>query len=217
MGVDLVCKIIDSLHCREGPIILYPIIRICLVGNLLKPNLRKIGQGGSILLWFPHKPKTGQMLFYLLCYLNPDGQTWPQRICLEPGSGALYLLFTFSCHISWTLLFTQYPEKKNFPKRWQELMTVRFSCKRKEVSYLKRANPFFLVFFSVSSTDSSVFFFPLLFFSFFFPLVFFFFPSSASRSWREELLAGVSWPELCSDRSSSGESEHRDGGRHWTQ
>lgn len=95
-------------------------------------------------------------------------------------------------------------------------LSGRFSFKREEVSYLKRANPFFLVFFSVSSTDSSVFFFPLLFLSFFFPLVFFF-PSSASRSWREELLAGVSWPELCSDRSSSVESEHRDGGRHWPQ
>lgn len=75
--------------------------------------------------------------------------------------------------------------------------------------YLKMPNPFFLVFFSVSSTESSDFFLPLVFFSFFFlsSFFFFFFPSSASRSWRDELLAGVSWPELCSDMSSSDEGK----------
>lgn len=75
-------------------------------------------------------------------------------------------------------------------------------------TYLKRPKPLRLVFFSRSSAGSSAFFLPLLFFSFFFPLVFFFFlaPSSTSRPWRDEPLAGVSWPELCSDRSSSEET-----------
>lgn len=79
--------------------------------------------------------------------------------------------------------------------------------------HLRRPKPIFLLFFSVSSGSSAFFFsfsFPFpLFFSFFLVLVFFFLsflPFSSVRSpapWRDELLAGVSRPELRSEPSSA--------------
>lgn len=86
------------------------------------------------------------------------------------------------------------------------------------VTHLRRPKPIFLLFFSVSS-GSSVFFFSLsfpfaLFFSFFLTLVFFFFsflPFSSTWSptpWRDELLAGVSRPELRSEPSSEDEIKY---------
>lgn len=82
------------------------------------------------------------------------------------------------------------------------------------VTHLRRPNPIFLLFFSVSSGSSAFFFsfsFPFpLFFSFFFVFAFFFLsflPFSSIWSptpWRDELLAGVSRPELGSEPSSGG-------------
>lgn len=82
------------------------------------------------------------------------------------------------------------------------------------VTYLNRPKPIFLLFFAVSSGSSALFFsFSFTFFLFFsfvfvFSLFFLsFLPFSSIRSptpWRDELLAGVSRPELGSEPSSRG-------------
>uniref|UniRef100_A0A669B1F8 Uncharacterized protein n=1 Tax=Oreochromis niloticus TaxID=8128 RepID=A0A669B1F8_ORENI len=142
---------------------------------------------------------------------QPCGQPWGQ-LWGQPWGQPCGQLWGQPCGQPWGQLWGQL-----WGQPWGQPWGQRGFCTRFKAPHLSRPKPIFLLFFSASSGSSAFFFsfsFPFaLLFSFFFVFAFFFFsflPFSSAWSptpCREELLAGVSRPELGSVPSSGGEKE----------